>query len=45
MDIFSMESVLERYFRPLIKENDVIWYAYDIFWYLVNTLCYQLYIH
>ena len=33
-----MESVLERYFRPLIKDNDV-------FWYLVNTHCHQLYSH
>ena len=24
MDIFSMRSVLERYFRPLIKDNDAI---------------------
>ena len=45
MDILSMRSVVKRYFRSLFKDNDAIWYTYDIFWYLVNTHCYQLCSH
>ena len=46
MNIFSIGSALERYFNPLIKDNDVILiYIYDIFWYLVNTHCNQLFSH